>query len=223
MYKTELIKAMVKKGVSFKMESELIDLEEQVALLTDWERNAMEYYDDLVKYRADYDKFVQDKITDLQAKLDALPALDQIRVASEKDINAAKSAYDSASDYVRSKVTGAEKLSAAVTKLEQVLKDAWQPCTNCGGDGKTEVLTLPAPARSLSLEPSRDGAPVPYALYDADVNLDNYYTQSYIRIPVFDGITSIQRASLVPLPENGYSQGLRPDSEKFYEGESPDL
>ena len=69
--------------------------------------------------------------------LDALPALDQIRVASEKDINAAKSAYDSASDYVRSKVTGAEKLSAAVTKLEQVLKDAWQPCTNCGGDGKT--------------------------------------------------------------------------------------
>ena len=131
------IKAMVKKGVSFKMESELIDLEEQVALLTDWERNAMEYYDDLVKYRADYDKFVQDKIVDLQAKLDALPALDQIRVASEKDINAAKSAYDSASDYVRSQVTGAEKLSAAVTKLEQVLKDAWQPCENCGGDGKT--------------------------------------------------------------------------------------
>ena len=36
-----------------------------------------------------------------------------------------------------------------------------------GVDGKTEVLTLPAPARSLSLEPSRDGAPVPYALYDA--------------------------------------------------------
>lgn len=92
-----------------------------------------------------------------------------------------------------------------------------------GGDGKTEVLTLPAPARILSLEPARDGAPVPYALYDAQVILDNYFTQSYIRIPVFDGITSIQRASLVPLPENGYSQGLRPDGEYFYEGESPNL
>ena len=92
-----------------------------------------------------------------------------------------------------------------------------------GGDGKTEVLTLPAPARSLSLEPARDGAPFPSALYDAEVNLDHYFRQSYIRIPVFDGITSIQRASLVPLPETGYSQGLRPDSEKFYEGESPDL
>ena len=31
------IKNMVKKGVSFKMESELIDLEEQVALLIDAE------------------------------------------------------------------------------------------------------------------------------------------------------------------------------------------
>ena len=42
-----------------------------------------------------------------------------------------------------------------------------------GGDGKTEVLTLPAPARGFSLEPAKDGAPVPYALYDAEVNLDN--------------------------------------------------
>lgn len=92
-----------------------------------------------------------------------------------------------------------------------------------GGDGKTDTLTLPAPARGFSLEPALDGAPVPYALYDADVNLDGYGNQSYIRIPVFDGITSIQRASLIPLPENGYSDGLRPDGDRFYEGESPDL
>ena len=92
-----------------------------------------------------------------------------------------------------------------------------------GEDGKTRVLTLPAPARALSQQPARDGAPVPYALYDAEVNLENFFSQSYIRIPVFDGITSIQRASLIPLPENGYRDGLRPDSERFIEGESPDL
>ena len=90
-------------------------------------------------------------------------------------------------------------------------------------DGKSEVLTLPAPARSLSLEPAKDGAPVPYALYHADVRLRGFYGQSYIRIPVFDGITSIQRASLIPLPEDGFEDGARPDGEKFYEGESPDL
>ena len=92
-----------------------------------------------------------------------------------------------------------------------------------GGDGKSEMLTLPAPARTLSLEPAKDGAPVPYALYNADVKLRGFYGQSYIRIPVFDGITSIQRASLIPLPENGLEDGVRPDGEKFYEGESPDL
>ena len=92
-----------------------------------------------------------------------------------------------------------------------------------GRDGKTEVLTLPAPARGYSLEPARDGAPVPYALYNADVRMDGFYKQSYIRIPVFDGITSIQRASLIPLPENGFEGGTRPDGEMFVEGENPDL
>ena len=66
-------------------------------------------------------------------------------------------------------------------------------------------------------------APGPYALYNADVKLEGFYKQSYIRIPVFDGITSIQRASLIPLPENGYEGGSRPDGETFVEGENPDL
>lgn len=92
-----------------------------------------------------------------------------------------------------------------------------------GRDGKTEALPLPAPARGYSLEPARDGAPIPYALYNADVRMEGFYKQSYIRIPIFDGITSIQRASLIPLPENGYEGGVRPDGEKFVEGESPDL
>ena len=92
-----------------------------------------------------------------------------------------------------------------------------------GRDGKTEAVPLPAPARGFSLEPARDGAPVPYALYNADVTMEGFYSQSYIRIPVFDGITSIQRASLIPLPENGFEDGSPPDGEKFIEGESPDL
>ena len=92
-----------------------------------------------------------------------------------------------------------------------------------GRDGKTEAIPLPAPIRGYSLEPARDGAPIPYALYNADVTLDGFYSQSYIRIPVFDGITSIQRASLIPLPENGFEGGSRPDGEKFIEGESPNL
>ncbi len=91
------------------------------------------------------------------------------------------------------------------------------------GDGKTELLSLPAPAKSLSLAPARDGAPTPYALYDAEINLASFYPQSYTRIPVFDGITSIQHASLIPLPENGIPDGVRPDGDQFFEGENPNL
>ncbi len=92
-----------------------------------------------------------------------------------------------------------------------------------GRDGKTEMLTLPAPAKNFSLEPARDGMPVPYALYDADVRFTGFYEQGYTRIPVFDGITSIQHVTLIPLPENGIVDGVRPDGEQFFEGENPDL
>lgn len=92
-----------------------------------------------------------------------------------------------------------------------------------GPDGRSELLTLPAPSRRFSLEPARDGSPIPYALYNADVRMNGFYDQSYVRIPVFDGITSIQRASMIPLPENGFEGGVRPDGERFFEGESPDL
>ncbi len=91
------------------------------------------------------------------------------------------------------------------------------------GNGKTEALPLPAPARSLSQSPLRDGAPAPYALYDADVRMEGFYDLLYSRIPVFDGITSIQHATLIPLPENGAPDGDRPDSETIVEGEPNDL
>ncbi len=90
-------------------------------------------------------------------------------------------------------------------------------------DGKTEALPLPAPAKALSQAPTRDGAPVPYALYDADVRMTGFYDLLYSRIPVFDGITSIQHATLIPLPEKGSPDGNRPDSETIVEGEPNDL
>ncbi len=89
--------------------------------------------------------------------------------------------------------------------------------------GKTEMIPLPAPAKSLSLTPPRAGEPAPYALYDAEVILPAYYTQTFTRIPVFDGITSIQQAALIPLPENGFEDGLRPDGERVTEGMAPGL
>ena len=89
-------------------------------------------------------------------------------------------------------------------------------------DGKTPPLSLPAPSRSESASPSTDGV-LPFALYDAEIFLDGFYRQEYTRIPIFDGITSIQPASLIPLPANGQTDNLTPEDTNFVEGESPDL
>ena len=90
-------------------------------------------------------------------------------------------------------------------------------------NGKTRALPLPAPDRALAQSPRSDGSPLPYSLYDADVYMEGFYRQSYSRIPVFDGITSIQHATLIPLPDNGVPDGARPDDEIIVEGEPSDL
>ena len=90
-------------------------------------------------------------------------------------------------------------------------------------NGKTRALPLPAPDRALAQAPRSDGSPAPYALYDADVYTAGFYRQSYSRIPVFDGITSIHHVTLIPLPDNGVPDGERPDNEIIVEGEPSDL
>lgn len=89
-----------------------------------------------------------------------------------------------------------------------------------GGDGKTRPLTLPAPARAQTLEARVPSGSLPYALYNAVVELDGYYPQAFSLIPVFDGITSVQRLDLIPL-----ALGARPDIPPFpiREGVNPDL
>ena len=66
--------------------------------------------------------------------------------------------------------------------------------------GNTPRITLPAPPRINSESP---GGGKPYASYSADISLDGYFTNLYTNIPIFDTITSVQTAYLIPLPEDG--------------------
>ncbi|MCQ2430472.1 MAG: hypothetical protein MJ192_09090 [Clostridia bacterium] len=92
-----------------------------------------------------------------------------------------------------------------------------------GIDGKTAPLTLPAPARVYSLELPAPDEPLPYSLYNATVELDGYYTQNFSMIPVFDGITSIQRLDLIPLPVSARGDRLQEAGSVITEGINPDL
>ena len=86
--------------------------------------------------------------------------------------------------------------------------------------GKTTKLPLSAPPREYSVRP---GVRTPYAAYSVDINTDGYYEQYYTNVPVFDGITSLQQADLIPLAENGKRNSTTPDTRIISEEQLPDL
>ena len=89
-----------------------------------------------------------------------------------------------------------------------------------GRDGNTARIPLSAPPKSLS---QSAGGPIPYASYIAEISLEGFYDQSYTGIPIFDGITAIQPADLIPLPENAQTDSYTPDGMRFFESEAPRL
>ena len=88
--------------------------------------------------------------------------------------------------------------------------------------GTTTPIPLSTPMRETSLTPQNGGLP-PYASYIVDVRLEGYTAQQYVNVPIFDGITAIQQADLIPLTENSRPDSRSPDGERFFESESPDL
>lgn len=91
-----------------------------------------------------------------------------------------------------------------------------------GRDGNTPIIALPAPARSESLKPNEGGLP-PFASYMVEVTLEGYFMQNYINVPIFDGITAIQPADLIPLSENDKTDSRTPDGNRFFESSAPNL
>ena len=89
-----------------------------------------------------------------------------------------------------------------------------------GADGNTELLSLPTKPRSDSLVA---GDPKPYATYLAEVRLEGYAEQTFIGIPIFDGIIAIQPVNLIPLPENGDPTPQSTENNQFFETQGNSL
>lgn len=60
--------------------------------------------------------------------------------------------------------------------------------------GLTEVLKLPTPPKEMSLTPGNKAG---YSSYNIYVDVPDYYPREFIHIPIFDGVTSLQRINLV--------------------------
>ena len=84
-----------------------------------------------------------------------------------------------------------------------------------GRDGRTDRIALPAPSREESQRPS---AGRPYAVYSIEIALSGYEKAFYTNVPVFDGITAVQQANLIPTPENGFPDGFTLNEGMRFEG-----
>ena len=87
-----------------------------------------------------------------------------------------------------------------------------------GSDGLTPKIALAAPPRSLSASP--ESALPPFASYNITVDKNGFSPIRMYRVPIFDSITSIQPADMIPLPKNGYPDAFSPHSEVIVEGEA---
>lgn len=89
-----------------------------------------------------------------------------------------------------------------------------------GSDGLTPKIALAAPPRILSESP---GNIRPFATYNVDVHLKGYPSVSAQNVPIFDGITSVQSVTMIPLPKNGYPDAFTPFGTRYTESISPNL
>ena len=77
-----------------------------------------------------------------------------------------------------------------------------------GKDGLTPKIALLTPPRELSESPGNGDRS--FATYNVSVRMNGFAPLTLRGVPVFDGITSVQPADLIPLAENGYPDGFQP-------------
>lgn len=71
--------------------------------------------------------------------------------------------------------------------------------------GRTKVFELSAPPRQLSMQ--SDSAVQPYSLYNMLIEADGFVSNLHLNIPVFRGVTSLQRSNLLPVSAAGNIDG----------------
>ncbi len=66
------------------------------------------------------------------------------------------------------------------------------------GDGRTAAIPLAAKPRSQSLSPPQAGDAPPYMSYTVQVVAQGYGEKTEERVPIYEGITSLQPMVLIP-------------------------
>ena len=89
-----------------------------------------------------------------------------------------------------------------------------------GADGTTELIALPTHPKSESLVA---GNLAPYSTYVVEVRREGYSDQTFIGVPIFDGIIAIQPVNMIPLPESGTAYPPNQENDLFFETQGNNL
>ena len=82
--------------------------------------------------------------------------------------------------------------------------------------GRAEVLPLPTPAVSFSQSPQSTAG---FSTYNIEVFKQGFYPVSFLNVPLFPGVTSIQQVELIPLPPYDPNRYPPRGELAFYESE----
>ena len=81
-------------------------------------------------------------------------------------------------------------------------------------NGKTQKVVLKSKPADLSKTPNEK---FPYLTYNLLVTKDGYYDNTYLNVPIFQGITSLQDVYLIPLSEFSSPTDPIPNSSRQYQ------
>ena len=107
---------------------------------------------------------------------------------------AANSAYpvENALVIVRSKKIDGTPVTVAVLETDE--------------SGKTQIITLETPPKSLSLSPGSDIPP--YSLYDVEITHPGFYSIITRDVQIYPDTTSILPINMLPLPDTGMRNNI---------------
>ena len=81
-------------------------------------------------------------------------------------------------------------------------------------NGKTQKVALKTKPLALSQTPDER---FPNLTYNILVTRDGYYDNTYLNVPIFEGITSVQEVLLIPLSEFSSPTDPIPNSQRQYQ------
>ena len=71
--------------------------------------------------------------------------------------------------------------------------------------GRTEPFILETPGKNLSLD--SDNTQLPYAVYGIEIKAEGYVDTVFLNVPVFSGVTSLQKANMTLIETAGKDKG----------------